>query len=405
MGLRLRKSIKIAPGIKLNLSKSGISTTIGKRGSSVNVSKKGVYGSAGIPGTGISYRGKIDGGSKAASKLRKDATLNESDIDTSDMNIFDFDNDDIEGSVEYIQALAAAENERIDEMINIHLKTPSLDDCLYEYNRSVFSEPAPVFKASWRCFVLPILVFILSFIVYGMISVTISEDLSKLTVLFAAATAIMYARRKKKKEMDIFIATHYEPWQERKKLFDLGEDEKETAFVEGFENQDDPGSILEYLLSNIKWTRETSVDYEIDGNLVKLDIDLPEIEDMPIEIYECKGRGNTKKLVSDKKKSESQVRKDYAKHVHGVGMVAAGTVFNGLDNIETVIVSGYTQRISEETGHEQDDYIYSVKIPRDEWAKINFSGLGWLDPVKVLARFDIKRDISKSGVFQAIEPF
>lgn len=34
MGWRFRKRIKIAPGVNINLSKSGISTTIGKRGAS-----------------------------------------------------------------------------------------------------------------------------------------------------------------------------------------------------------------------------------------------------------------------------------------------------------------------------------------------------------------------------------
>ncbi|WP_288074680.1 DUF4236 domain-containing protein [Pseudomonas sp.] len=63
MGIRFRKSIKVAPGIKLNISKSGVSTTIGKRGASVNIGKKGVHANAGIPGTGLSYRTKIAGGS------------------------------------------------------------------------------------------------------------------------------------------------------------------------------------------------------------------------------------------------------------------------------------------------------------------------------------------------------
>lgn len=67
MGLKLRKSIKIAPGIKINLSKSGISTTLGKRGASVNVGKKGVYSNIGIPGTGISMRDKIGGSSSSTS--------------------------------------------------------------------------------------------------------------------------------------------------------------------------------------------------------------------------------------------------------------------------------------------------------------------------------------------------
>lgn len=71
MGLRFRKTIKIAPGIKLNLSKSGVSTTIGKRGASVNIGKRGVYANAGIPGTGVSYRQKIGGGKSSSRKTEK----------------------------------------------------------------------------------------------------------------------------------------------------------------------------------------------------------------------------------------------------------------------------------------------------------------------------------------------
>lgn len=61
MGLRFRKSIKIAPGVKLNLGGKSASVSIGKRGASVNVSKNGVRGTVGIPGTGISYSEKIIG--------------------------------------------------------------------------------------------------------------------------------------------------------------------------------------------------------------------------------------------------------------------------------------------------------------------------------------------------------
>ncbi|MDO6722628.1 DUF4236 domain-containing protein [Celeribacter halophilus] len=59
MGVRFRKSIKVAPGVRLNVSKSGVSTTVGVRGASVNVGKQGVYGNAGIPGTGLSVREKL----------------------------------------------------------------------------------------------------------------------------------------------------------------------------------------------------------------------------------------------------------------------------------------------------------------------------------------------------------
>jgi hypothetical protein len=62
--MRFRKSIKIAPGLKINLSKSGISSTIGGKGLSVNTGSKGAYLNTGIPGTGISNRTKLDGKTK-----------------------------------------------------------------------------------------------------------------------------------------------------------------------------------------------------------------------------------------------------------------------------------------------------------------------------------------------------
>ncbi|MDR2798261.1 MAG: DUF4236 domain-containing protein [Treponema sp.] len=39
--MRFRKSIKIASGLKINLSKSGISTTIGGKGLSANIGSRG----------------------------------------------------------------------------------------------------------------------------------------------------------------------------------------------------------------------------------------------------------------------------------------------------------------------------------------------------------------------------
>jgi cobalamin biosynthesis Mg chelatase CobN len=59
--MRFNKRIKIAPGIKLNISKSGVSTTLGGRGASVNVGKKGAYLNTSLPGTGLSDRTKISG--------------------------------------------------------------------------------------------------------------------------------------------------------------------------------------------------------------------------------------------------------------------------------------------------------------------------------------------------------
>jgi hypothetical protein len=56
MGFRFHKSIGIIPGLRINLSKTGVSASVGGKGATVNISPKGVTGTAGIPGTGMSYR-------------------------------------------------------------------------------------------------------------------------------------------------------------------------------------------------------------------------------------------------------------------------------------------------------------------------------------------------------------
>lgn len=55
MGFRFRKSIKLFPGVRLNLSKTGVSTSIGRPGAMVNIRGRRVRGSVGLPGTGLSY--------------------------------------------------------------------------------------------------------------------------------------------------------------------------------------------------------------------------------------------------------------------------------------------------------------------------------------------------------------
>lgn len=65
MAWSYRKRIKIIPGVHLNISKSGISTSIGVRGASMNFSSNGTYLNTGIPGTGLYNRRKIAGKNEA----------------------------------------------------------------------------------------------------------------------------------------------------------------------------------------------------------------------------------------------------------------------------------------------------------------------------------------------------
>ncbi len=74
MAWSFRRRIKIIPGVRLNLSKSGISTSIGVRGANVTLGKFGTYLNTGIPGTGIYQRQKISGNEKAKPQDRSENT-------------------------------------------------------------------------------------------------------------------------------------------------------------------------------------------------------------------------------------------------------------------------------------------------------------------------------------------
>lgn len=58
--MRFRRKKKLFPGVYLNFSKTGISTTFGIPGASVNFNKQGTFLNTGIPGTGIYDRHKIN---------------------------------------------------------------------------------------------------------------------------------------------------------------------------------------------------------------------------------------------------------------------------------------------------------------------------------------------------------
>lgn len=68
MTINFRKSIKILPGVKLNLNKKGVSISAGVRGARVTVGKRGTHATVGLPGTGLSVTKKIGAQNKITVK-------------------------------------------------------------------------------------------------------------------------------------------------------------------------------------------------------------------------------------------------------------------------------------------------------------------------------------------------
>ena len=64
MGFRFRRTIRILPGVRLNIGKTGVSTSVGVRGAHVTIGHGKVRKTVGIPGTGLSYTDVSDARNK-----------------------------------------------------------------------------------------------------------------------------------------------------------------------------------------------------------------------------------------------------------------------------------------------------------------------------------------------------
>ena len=75
MGLYFRKSVKIAPGVRLNMSKKGMSVSAGPKGAKVNISKRGTYLTTSVPGTGVYSRRRISSRKSSTTLNHKTLTV------------------------------------------------------------------------------------------------------------------------------------------------------------------------------------------------------------------------------------------------------------------------------------------------------------------------------------------
>jgi hypothetical protein len=66
MGFRFRRSLRLAPGVRINLSKTGASLSLGRRGATLNFSGRGTTATVGLPGSGLSYSEMLRSGPPTA---------------------------------------------------------------------------------------------------------------------------------------------------------------------------------------------------------------------------------------------------------------------------------------------------------------------------------------------------
>lgn len=435
MAFRFRKSIKIAPGVRLNVGKKGGSFTVGRRGSSVNFGSRGVHSNVGIPGTGLSYRSKI-AGSTSKTQSRSSATpssqSNAVQVKISlalkeDGNVIFQDS---EGNslpddyvrqakrqnrvsiINWLQENSDEINGEIESLVNIHLTTPPPDtEITFTPLKFTEQEPTPPSKDFSK----------------------IKPNKPALKEYNFLAQNIKFLQKqvdKKNEKRQQKFEYQFKKWEADKADFEANYIIQYEKYLKNFEQyktqkinfqqsqverkkfiEEDRlhdvnamQSFLEETLQALVWARETLVSYAVgeNGTEVFLDVDLPEIEDMP----EQQVRVNKRNLqLTYKDISQTQKRKNYFTHVHAIGFKLIGEVFVALPSITTIVLSAYSQRPSKSTGKIVDEYLYSTKVLREKWENINFQGLEVIDLGVCFEEFELRRKSTKTGVFTPIEPF
>jgi len=169
-------------------------------------------------------------------------------------------------------------------------------------------------------------------------------------------------------------------------------------------NEDpDPDAVETALLDSLgalEWPHETNIAVALRGRRLLLDVDLPEIEDMPA----CRWAPNHVQCELRKKPlSQKEVAATYLAHVCAIVCRLVGHGFAASSFIDSVGVSGYTQRYGT-TGRPDDDYVIVADTDRAGWSTIDLARIAVIDPENLLRRLGARFDANSRGVLKVQQP-
>ncbi len=172
---------------------------------------------------------------------------------------------------------------------------------------------------------------------------------------------------------------------------------KEIYTLSAQGDEDTVENLVSTFMNNLQLTHELRVNYELEGDTLYVDLDLPEIEDLKRE-YPALSRD---KIVY-KKKTAAQLREEYARMVMSMGVFLTTNFFNLSSYIETIVMSGFNT-VRDNKGDLVDQYLYSVKFTRDVFEQTDLAEVE--DLYSFFLRFENRINLSANNVFKAIVPY
>jgi hypothetical protein len=422
--MRFSKRIRICKGLSFNLSKSGASLSAGRKGASVNIGTRGTFINAGIPGTGISTRKKVGGGAKKSSEAKKETskkqvivnltiTLDEDGkpiIKDNRGNII-FDENTLkqikrqDSYKDVVRKLIISRKEEIEKanyaFLDIYKLTPLLqehksiesklnDIKFQEYIKTPYPEDAPSLE-----------------------KIKFELESKKNSPI----NKLLFWKKDKNNGLDpqMIYLEKLNKWKQDKAAFEekesIKKEREDTKNRDFYENErrkwneeisnseEIVSKKIQEFLADLTLPVEFSIDYDYfkESKSVYVDLDLPEIEDLP----KHKATISASEKLSIKSKTNKELKGDYARCVIGMALFFAGNFFNMNQNIEYIVISGYTQRISKKSGNIEDEYIYSIRFDRKSFGKLRIASI---DPIEAVDNFERIINIASSYEMKKIEP-
>lgn len=200
-------------------------------------------------------------------------------------------------------------------------------------------------------------------------------------------------------------AEAYRAWEWRKAEFDAQEFQRQQREEEAtWEDPDAMQQTLTERLEEIDWPRETLIDFELvdDCRTIALDIELPGEQELPDRHWSMPAK---RIKLTPHRLTATRQRQLYQAYLHGVAFRVLGAVFARLPRTELVLLSGYRPVADSSDGDASPSYLFSVKVTREQWERLDFDRLEALDPGEAMEAFTLRRDITRTGDFRVIEPF
>ena len=391
--MRFRRTIKIAPGLRLNVGKRGVSVSAGVRGARVTLGKGRVTRTVGLPGTGLSWSEttRTTGGGVGRAGTRAEQRAQMARIAAARLTT---ERDNYEA---FLKIANASDPLRASYEFDGDLKPRDFQPALY--GEEVLSRwqliKVPLkYTSHWYLAVMFFFFFAALSEPSRQISVTIAL-LSLTAWMYQVPALLLYGvitSGKRQTDMNQRIASLNDahPAAEAARIEQL------TKLYNG-----DPASLeaatetaltdFSARLAELPHPFALSVSFDLRGRTLVLDTDLPEIENVVIKEHKKVLKSGE---ISVKAKKEAEINHEYAAGVVGIAFNLATRVLNVSPYLESVEIAGYTQRMDRTIGKVRDQYVYRVTFTRGTLAQLDLSEI---DPLQSLDLFTHEIALDRSS--------